>query len=60
MRLPHAHDYPTGCFSSPMPALQHERMCLDISAGMVRLGSHLDASLRILPSKFRNREGKCM
>ncbi len=27
-------------------------MCLDISAGMVRLGSHLDASLRILPSKF--------
>ena len=25
-------------FSSPMPALQHERMCLDISAGMVRLG----------------------
>ena len=30
-----------------MPALQHERMCLDISAGMVRLGSHLDASLQV-------------
>ena len=27
-----------------MPALQHERMCLDISAGMVRLGSHFQVS----------------